>query len=99
MRAATVPSVAATAVAQLPEGGAVVEVGVVVDVARAVEPVDEFEDAELVLNEALVALCVAAAEPQPTSATARHARRSRPRCRLLAAVPWAILRASFTPTG
>ncbi len=83
MRAATVPSVAATAVAQLAEGGAVVAAGVVVDAAAAVGLVGEPDDGELAASDALAALCVAAAdEPQPTSATARHARRSRPGRRL-----------------
>ena len=73
MRAATVPSVAATAVAQLAEGGAVVAAGVVVDAAAAVGLVGEPDDGELAASDALAALCVAAAdEPQPTSATARR---------------------------
>ena len=88
----------ATVVAQLAEGGAVAAAGVVVDAAAAAEPVGEPDDAaEFAASDALAALwVVAAAEPQPASATAKTARRSRPGCRFLVA-SWAIPRASRTP--
>jgi len=90
-----VPSVAATVVAQLAEGGAVVETGGVVDATAESE--EKLDDAEPVALDTLAALCVAAAdEPQPTSATAKTTTRSRPGHRLLAASE-AIPRMSFTP--